>query len=299
MSAMKNFSFLFLAAVAALVAASVFTVDEREFAIKLKFGEIIRTEFEPGLHFKVPIVNNVLKFDRRILTRNNPTEAFLTLEKKNLNVDFYVKWRIIDVGQYYRSVGGDEATATMRLIEIIKDGIRSEFAKRTVLQVVTADRREIMDDMMESASATARDLGLEVVDVRVKQLDLPDEVSDSVFNRMRQERARIAAQLRAEGAEEAERIRSSADRERTVLLAEARRDSEKIRGEGDAQSAAIYASAFTRDREFFRFHRSLEAYRRSMGGQGDMLVIGPESDFFRYLTDPRGGTGAGGDGDAN
>ena len=291
MSARKNFSLLFLAAVVAIVAASVFTVDEREFAIKLKFGEIIRTDFEPGLHFKVPIVNNVLKFDRRILTRNNPTEAFLTLEKKNLNVDFYVKWRIIDVGQYYRSVGGDEATATMRLIEIIKDGIRSEFAKRTVLQVVTADRREIMDDMMESASATARDLGLEVVDVRVKRLDLPDEVSDSVFNRMRQERARIAAQLRAEGAEEAERIRATADRERTVILAEAYRDSEKIRGEGDAQSAAIYAEAFTRDREFYRFYRSLEAYRRSMGGPSDMLVIGPESDFFRYLTDPRGGAG--------
>jgi membrane protease subunit HflC len=291
MGSAKTFSLLLIAGLVALAAASVFTVDEREFAVKLKFGEIIRTDYEPGLHFKVPIINNVLKFDNRILTRNNPTEEFLTLEKKNLNVDFYVKWRIIDVGQYYRAVGGDEATATNRLIEIIKDGIRAEFAKRTVLQVVTADRREIMDDMFASASATARDLGVEVVDVRVKRLDLPDEVSDSVFNRMRQERARIAAQLRAEGAEEAERIRATADRERTVILAEAYRDSEKIRGEGDAQSAAIYADAFTRDREFYRFHRSLEAYRRSMGGQSDMLVIGPESDFFRYLTDPRGGAG--------
>lgn len=289
MSASKSFSLLLLAAVVALAAASVFTVDEREFAVKLKFGEIIRTDFEPGLHFKVPVVNNVLKFDNRILTRNNPTEPFLTAEKKNLNVDFYVKWRIIDVGQYYRSVGGDEATATNRLIEIIKDGIRSEFAKRTVLQVVTADRREIMDDMLEAANATAAELGLQVVDVRVKRLDLPDEVSDSVFNRMRQERARTAARLRAEGAEEAERIRSTADRERTVILAEAYRDSEKIRGAGDAESASIYADAFTRDRGFYRFHRSLEAYRRSLGGQGDVFVVGPESDFFRYLTDPEGG----------
>jgi len=291
MSAAKSFSLILLAGALALGAASVFTVDEREFAIKLRFGEIIRTDYEPGLHFKVPFVHNVLKFDRRILTRNNPTEQFLTLELKNLNVDFYVKWRIIDPGQYYRSVGGIEATATNRLIEIIKDGIRSEFAKRTVQQVVTADRRDIMDDMMENASATALDLGLEVVDVRVKRLDLPDEVSESVFNRMRQERARIAAQFRAEGAEDAERIRSEADRERTVLLAEAYRDSEVIRGTGDAEAASIYASAFTRDREFYRFYRSLEAYRRSMGGQGDVFVIGPESDFFQYLTDPLGDSG--------
>jgi membrane protease subunit HflC len=272
-----------LALLVALISASVFTVDEREFAIKLRFGEILSDEFEPGLHFKIPFVNNVVKYDDRILTRNNPTEEFLTQEKKNLKVDFYVKWRITDPGQYYQAVGGDELIATNRLIEIIKDGIRAEFAKRTVQQVVTADRREIMDDMMDTAGRTARELGIEVVDVRVKRLDLPDEVSDSVFNRMRQERARVAAQLRAEGEETAERIRSEADRDRTIILAEAYKQSEEIRGEGDAESADIYAAAHQRDPEFYAFYRSLQAYRRSLGAEGDIFVLGPDSDYFRYM----------------
>jgi len=289
MNGKGNLLLLAVIAVVGGVLLSLFTVDEREYAIKLQFGEIIRTDYEPGLHVKIPFVNNVIKYDDRILTRNNPNEKFLTQEKKNLEVDFYVKWRITDPGQYYRSVGGDELIATNRLIEIIKDGIRSEFAKRTVQEVVTADRREIMDDMMEKATLTASELGIEVVDVRVKRLDLPDEVSDSVFNRMRQERARTAAQLRAEGAEEAERIRSSADKDRTVLLAEAYRQSEEIRGLGDAESAAIYAAAYERDPEFYAFHRSMEAYRRSLGGDGDIFVLAPDSEYFRYLNDPRGG----------
>lgn len=284
-----NLVLLLVVAAVGVLLLSLFMVDEREHAIKLQFGEIIRTDYEPGLHMKIPFVNNVLKYDDRILTRNNPNEKFLTLEKKNLEVDFYVKWRITDPGQYYRSVAGDELIATNRLIEIIKDGIRAEFAKRTVQEVVTADRREIMDDMMEKASQTASELGIQVVDVRVKRLDLPDEVSDSVFNRMRQERARTAAQLRAEGAEEAERIRSEADKERTVILAEAYRESEEIRGLGDAESAAIYAAAFERDPEFYAFYRSMEAYRRSLGSEGDIFVLSPESDYFRYLNDPRGG----------
>jgi len=279
-----------LAVTVALLSGAVFTVDERQHAVKLRFGEIMRTEFEPGMHFKVPFVNNVVKYDNRILTRNNPTEEFLTKEKKNLKVDFYVKWQITEPGQYYQAVGGDELIATNRLIEIIKDGIRAEFAKRTVQQVVTADRREIMDDMMASANQTARELGLQVIDVRVKRLDLPDEVSDSVFNRMRQERARIAAQLRAEGAETAERIRSEADRERTVILAEAYREAEEIRGNGDAQSANIYAAAHEQDLEFFTFYRSLQAYRRSLGSEGDIFVLGPTSDFFKYFKDTAGGT---------
>ena len=290
MNGKGNLLLLAVIAVVGGVLLSLFTVDEREYAIKLQFGEIIRTDYEPGLHMKIPFVNNVIKYDDRILTRNNPNEKFLTQEKKNLEVDFYVKWRITDPGQYYRSVGGDELIATNRLIEIIKDGIRSEFAKRTVQEVVTADRREIMDDMMEKASLTASELGIEVVDVRVKRLDLPDEVSDSVFNRMRQERARTAAQLRAEGAEEAERIRSSADKDRTVLLAEAYRESEEIRGLGDAESAAIYAAAYERDPEFYAFHRSMEAYRRSLGGDGDIFVLAPDSDYFRYLNDPNAGS---------
>lgn len=290
MNGKGNLVLLAVIAVVGGVLLSLFTVDEREYAVKLQFGEIIRTDYEPGLHAKIPFVNNVIKYDDRILTRNNPNEKFLTQEKKNLEVDFYVKWRITDPGQYYRSVGGDELIATNRLIEIIKDGIRSEFAKRTVQEVVTADRREIMDDMMEKASLTASELGIEVVDVRVKRLDLPDEVSDSVFNRMRQERARTAAQLRAEGAEEAERIRSSADKDRTVLLAEAYRQSEEIRGLGDAESAAIYAAAYERDPEFYAFHRSMEAYRRSLGGDGDIFVLAPDSDYFRYLNDPNAGS---------
>jgi membrane protease subunit HflC len=249
----------------------------------LRFGEILSDEFEPGLHFKIPFVNNVVKYDDRILTRNNPTEEFLTQEKKNLQVDFYVKWRITDPGQYYQAVGGDELIATNRLIEIIKDGIRAEFAKRTVQQVVTADRREIMDDMMDTAGRTAGELGIEVVDVRVKRLDLPDEVSDSVFNRMRQERAQVAAQLRAEGEETAERIRSEADRDRTIILAEAYKQAEEIRGEGDAEAADIYATAHQRDPEFYSFYRSLQAYRRSLGAEGDIFVLGPDSEFFRYM----------------
>jgi membrane protease subunit HflC len=280
---------LILVALAALaVSMAVFTVDEREYAVKFRFGEIIRTDYAPGLHFKIPFVNNVKKFEKRILTRNNPNEEFLTSEKKNLNVDFYVKWRITDVGQYYRATAGNEGIATSRLIEIVKDGIRAQFAKRTVQQVVTADRRELTDDLMKSAGQAAQELGIEVIDVRVKRLDLPDEVSESVFNRMRQERARTASQLRAEGAEEAERIRSDADRQRTVILAEAYRDAEKIRGEGDAKAAETYASAYEQDREFYNFHRSMQAYRETMGGDGDVLVLEPDSEFFRYLKEPFG-----------
>lgn len=280
---------ILVAGIAFLVSQSVFTVDEREYALKLKFGEIVRTDFEPGLHFKIPLVNNVVKFPDVILTRNNPTEQFLTEEKKNLNVDFYVKWRVIHPGQYYRAVGADEMLATSRLIEIIKDGIRAEFATRTVQEVVTADRREIMDQMLVKAREVAKDLGIEVVDVRVKRMDLPEDVSESVFARMRQERGRVAAQLRAEGAERAERIRADADRERTVILADAYRRAQEIRGEGDATAAAVYAKAYDANREFYAFYRSLESYRRALGQDQDLFVIGPDSDFFRYLNDPQGG----------
>jgi len=281
-----TFLVLLAIAVVAGVSLSVFTVDEREYAIKFRFGEIVRTDYEPGLHFKVPFVNNVRKFEKRVLTRNNPNEPFLTAEKKNLKVDFYVKWRITDVGQYYRSTAGDEGLATGRLLEIIKDDLRAQFAKRTVQEVVTADRRDVVTDLMESAGRTAAQLGIEIVDVRVKALDLPDDVSESVFNRMRQERARIAAQLRAEGAETAERIRSEADRERTVILAEARRDSQKIRGDGDAKAAEIYANSYERNAEFYSFWRGLQAYRSSIGRGQDVLVLEPDSDFFRYLKSP-------------
>ena len=288
----KTTSILLVIAVAAIVLSmSVFTVDEREYAIKLRFGEIVRMDYEPGLHFKMPFVNTVRKFDNRVLTRNNPNEPFLTAEKKNLRVDFYVKWRIVDVGQYFRATAGDERLATSRLLEIMKDGLRAQFARQTVQEVVTADRRDVVNELMDTAGRTARELGIEIVDVRVKTLDLPPDVSESVFNRMRQERARVASQLRAEGAETAERIRSDADRQRTIIIAEAERDSQRIRGAGDARAADIYAEAFNRDREFYDFWRSMQAFRTSIGRGDDMLVIEPEGEFFRFLKDPSGSAG--------
>ena len=266
-----------------VVSMSVFTVDERELALKFRFGEIMQADFEPGLHFKIPFINNVRKYPKRILTINNPQEQFLTVEKKNLIVDFFVKWRIRDVADFYRASGGDEAGAAQRLLEIVKDGIRAEFAKRTVPQVVTAERRELMDQMLTSSRQSAIQLGIEVVDVRVKRIEFSDDVSESVFNRMRQERARTAAKLRAEGAETAEQIRANADREVTVILAEAYRDAEKLRGEGDAVAAEIYATVYRQDPEFYAFYRSIEAYRQALGNPNDVLVLDSSGDFFRYL----------------
>jgi membrane protease subunit HflC len=272
-----------------VVSMSVFTVDERELAIKFRLGEIIETDLEPGLHFKMPFINNVRKFPRQILTQANPQEPFLTDEKKNLLVDFFVKWRITDVGAYYRATRGDEALAAQRLIEIVKDGIRSEFAKRTVPQVVSAERRELLDSMLANARKNARELGMEVVDVRVKRTEFPEEVRESVFERMRQERGRTAAELRAQGAENAEQIRAEADRQRTVTLAEAYREAEKVRGAGDAEAARIYANAYRKDPEFFAFYRSIQAYRRSLGKENDLLVLGKESEFFRYMEESSAG----------
>jgi membrane protease subunit HflC len=266
-----------------VVSMSVFVVDERELAIKFRFGEIIESEFEPGLHVKIPVVNNVQFFPKRLLTISNPQELFLTFEKKNLFVDFFIKWRITNVANYYRATRGEQVVAAQRLLEIVKDGIRAEFAKRTVPEVVSAERRELMSDMLTAARKNAAVLGIEVVDVRVKRIEFSEEVSESVFNRMRQERARVAAELRAEGAESAERIRAEADRERTVLLAEAYRDAEKIRGNGDAASAEIYAKAYQKDVEFYRFYRSIQAYRTSIGTGNDILVLDANSDFFQYL----------------
>jgi membrane protease subunit HflC len=280
---LRNALAIAVIALLALLSQSTFIVNEQELAVLFRFGEIVRSDFSPGLHFKIPIYNKVRKFERRILTFNNPSEAFLTKEKKNLIVDFFVKWRITDAAQYYRATAGNEDSAAQRLIEIIKDGLRAEFAKRTIQQVVTAERSELIGDMLARASSTARDLGISIVDVRVKRLDLPDEVSESVFNRMRQERGRIAAQYRAEGAEASERIRADADRQRTVILAEAYRDAERERGLGDARAAEIYAEAYEHNPEFYAFYRSMRAYRESLGQEQDVLVLSPDSDFFKYL----------------
>ena len=280
---MKNILTIFVVALAVVLLNSIFTVDERELALKFRFGEVIQTGYEPGLHFKVPFVNNVEKYPKRILTINNPQELFLTLEKKNLYVDFFIKWKINDVQQYYRATGGDELVAAQRLLETVKDGVRSEFAKRTVIEVVSEERRDIMGDMLERAAQNAITLGIELIDVRVKKIELSDEVSESVYNRMRQERARFASELRAEGAENAEIIRASADRDVTVIVANAYKDSEIIKGEGDARQTEIYASAYQQDSEFYSFTRSIEAYKKSVGTGNDILVLDAKGDFFKYL----------------
>jgi len=280
---MKNILTIIVVGLAVVLLNSIFTVDERELALKFRFGEVIQTGYEPGLHFKVPFVNNVEKYPKRILTINNPQELFLTLEKKNLYVDFFIKWKINDVQQYYRATGGDELVAAQRLLETVKDGVRSEFAKRTVIEVVSEERRDIMGDMLERAAQNAITLGIELIDVRVKKIELSDEVSESVYNRMRQERARFASELRAEGAENAEIIRAGADRDVTVIVANAYKDSEIIKGEGDARQTEIYASAYQKDSEFYSFTRSIEAYKKSVGTGNDILVLDAKGDFFKYL----------------
>jgi membrane protease subunit HflC len=283
---MNNRILAFLLVVGVLVflgTKTFFQVNETELAIKFRFGEIVQTEYTPGLHVMIPLINDVRKFDRRVLTRNYPSEQFLTSEGKILNVDFYVKWRISDVGQYYRSTNGDEEAAARRLAEIVKDGLKGVIARRTIQQVVAAQRAEFIGDIVQVAGTSVQQLGITLVDVRVKKIDLPDDVLDSVFNRMRQDFARQAAQLRAEGDELAQQVRAAADRERTELLAQAMREAEKIRGEGDARAAAIYAGVYQKNPEFYAFHRSLEAYRKSLGKSEDILVLSPDSEFFRYM----------------
>lgn len=280
-----RFNLMLVGVVVAVTALrmTVFTVDEREHVIKFRFGEIVKSDYEPGLHFKIPFVNNIARYEDRILTFEESEERFLTGEKKNLIVDYFITWRIIDPAQYYRSARGDELFAEQRLSAIIREGIKAEFSQRTVQEVVAAERSELMNQMLLTAANQAPALGLEVVDVRVMRIELSDEVSDSVFQRMQQERGRVAAQLRAEGEEEAERIRADADRQRTVILAEAYRDAERIRGEGDARAAEVYAIAYNRDPEFYSFYRSMSAYRESIGGQQDVLVLSPDSEFFQFL----------------
>ena len=266
-----------------LLNGSLFQVHETQLAIKLRLREIVKADYEPGLHLMVPFIDSVEKFERRVLTRNYPAEQFLTSESKILNVDFYIKWRISDVVQYYLATGGEEEIGANRLAEIVKDGLKGVIAKRTLQKVVAAERAEFMDDILEFSAASVAQLGVTLVDVRVKRIDLPDEVSDSVYNRMRQDFARQASQLRAEGDEHAQRIRAEAERERTELLAIGNRDAEIIRGEGDAKAAETYAHAYQRYPEFYSFHRSLQAYRKSLGQPNDVFVIAPEGEFFKYL----------------
>lgn len=262
---------------------SVFTISEWERALVFRLGEIVRADDEPGLHFMLPFVNNVRKYDGRIQTLDTPPERFLTSEKKNVIVDSFVKWRISDVALFYKTVRGDVVVANMRLDQTIKDGLRSEFSKRTIKETVSGERSEIMRILLENANAQAADLGIEIIDVRVKRVDLPPEVSSSVYRRMQAERERIARDFRSRGAEAAERIRADADRRRTVIQAEAYRDAEQTRGEGDARASEIFALAYSRDEEFFALYRSLDAYTNVFRGRQDVLILEPDSDFFRYF----------------
>jgi len=283
----KNFFLvgsLFLALL--LVANSLFVVKETERAVMLQFGELVNADIEPGLHVKIPWVNTVRKFDARIQTEDSTSERFLTLEQKALEVDSYAKWRIVDVGQFYVSTRGNVATAGALLAERINDGLRDQIGARTLIEVVSGERDQLMIALTEELNeTTASDIGIEVIDVRVKRIDLPDDVRSSVYERMITERNREAQELRSRGEELAIGIRADADRQAVIFEAEAYRDAERIRGEGDAEATGIYASAYNRDTEFFAFLRSLNAYRETFSSKNDVLLLDPDSDYFKYLKD--------------
>ncbi|NTV11587.1 MAG: protease modulator HflC [Zoogloea sp.] len=275
-----------------LASMSMFTVDQRQYAIVFQLGEVKKVISEPGLNFKMPMIQNVRYFDRRILTLDTAEpERFITSEKKNVLVDLFVKWRIIDPRLYYISVGGDETRARTRLEQTVNSGLREEFGRRTVHEVVSGERDKIMDDMRVRADQDARKIGVQIVDVRLKRVDLPLEVSESVYRRMEAERKRVANELRSQGFAEAEKIRADADRQREVIVAEAYREAQKVKGEGDAKSSAIYAQAFGRNPEFYSFYRSLEAYRASFRNKSDVMVVDPSSEFFKYMKGAGGGGG--------
>jgi membrane protease subunit HflC len=272
-----------------VIGLSAFTVDERELAIKLQVGEVVESDYAPGLHWKIPLFQNVRKFPKRILTiKDDRPERIFTAERLALQVDFFVKWRVVDAVRYYTSTGGIESVARDRLSEIINNAIVTEFGKRSVREAISVERAALMRDMLATATETAMGLGVELIDVRVKQVEFPDDVRNSVYQQMREERARVAAERRAEGREVAEQRRATADKERTIILADAYREGQMLRGEGDARAAETYANAYTKDPEFYAFYRSIDAYRNSMGKSGDILVLDPNNEFFRYLNQSSG-----------
>jgi modulator of FtsH protease HflC len=283
----KNYTSTLLGVLVALLllaSSSLYIVDQRQQAILFQLGEVVDVKTSPGLYFKIPLAQNVRYFDSRILTMDTAEpERFITSEKKNVLVDLFVKWRIVDVKQYYVSVRGDEMLAQTRLAQTVNSSLRDEFGNRTVHDVVSGERDKIMEIMRQKADADARKIGVEVVDVRLKRVDLPQEVSESVFRRMEAERKRVANELRSTGSAESEKIRADADRQREVILAEAYRQAQEAKGEGDAKASAIYAGAFQANPEFYAFYRSMEAYKQSFKNKGDMLVLEPNSEFFRYL----------------
>ncbi len=281
-------AFLMVAVVALLILSmSVYTVDQRKAAIKFQLGEVVSMETQPGLYFMVPILQNVRLYDTRIQTYDSKdAERFLTSENKNVLVDSFVKWRVIDVRQYYVSVRGDPVAAEARISQTVNDALRAEFAKRTVHDVVSGERQKIMDTVADKVDKDVKNIGVEVVDVRLKRVDLVPEISSDVYRRMESERKRVANELRSTGSAEGEKIKADADRQKQVIVAEAYRDAQRIKGEGDAQAARIYAEAYGRNPEFYSFYRSLEAYRSSLRNKSDVMVLDPSSDFFKYLKSP-------------
>lgn len=272
--------------VAWLISQVFFTVDERETAVKVRFGKIIKADYEPGLHYRASILDNVYRFDKRILTLDVPPERMLTSENKNVIVDFFVKWRIADAETFYTRLGGREDAAAKRLEGLGIAGVLSAFRKRTIREVVSSGRSTLMTEIKDGLTDDARDLGIEIVDVRIKQVELPEDVRDSVYQRMEKDRAKIASEFRSQGDEEAKKIRASADRIREQTLATAYAEAERTRGTGDAESARVYAEAYEQNREFYSLYRSLSAYRSAFSGNNDVMLLNPESEFFRYFNSP-------------
>lgn len=287
----KNLAYLLgLGLLVLLLSNVLFIVEEREKAVMLEFGKVVNADIGPGLHVKWPFVNSVKKFDARILTVDAPAADFLNVEKKAMRVDSFIKWKISDVGKFYTSTNGEEARAAQVIAQRVNAGLRNAFGRRTLHEVVSGERDELMAELTEKVNAVAeKELGVNIIDIRVKRIDLPDDVSGSVFDRMRTEREREAREHRSKGKEQSEIIKADADRQRTVMEAEAYRDSEKLRGEGDAKAAAIYAEAYNKDPEFYSFVRSLTAYKSTFNNKGDIMLVDPNSDFFRYLKDSNGG----------
>ncbi|MEW5771205.1 MAG: protease modulator HflC [Pseudomonadota bacterium] len=289
---MKNPVNLIVGLVAALLlfSLSVYTVDQRQAAMVFQLGEVVHIDKAPGLYLKLPFVQNVRYFDTRILTLDAAEpERFITSEKKNVLVDYYIKWRVFDVEKYYVSFSGDEMRAENRLFQTVNDGMRAEFGKRTVHDVVSGERDDVMNLLRTRADHDARRFGVQVMDVRIKRVDLPSEVSESVYRRMDAERKRVANELRSTGSAEAEKIRADADRQREVIIAEAYREAQKTKGEGDAKASAIYGAAYGKNPEFYAFYRSMDAYKQSFSSKNDVMVLQPNSEFFRYMKSPRGG----------
>lgn len=277
---------LVIAAVALVtISSAIFYVDEREHVLLLRLGEVQRADYEPGIHFKIPFVNEVRRFDKRTLMLDSAPSRYLTGEMKNVIVDSFILWRIVDPVAFFTSMSGDEENARLRLGQIIRDGLRGEFGRRTIQQLVSGDRSEMVRDIMRDANRISAGFGIEVTNVRIKRIDLPSEVSTSVFARMEAERERVARDLRSRGAEEAEKIRSDADRQRVVIVAEAERTAQTLRGEGDAIASNTYATAFGQNHEFFSLYRRMNAYKNVFRGD-DLLVIDPQGEFFNRFSDP-------------